>query len=62
MSVTKKVQIRLKLDEFCLDWMIPIMKSTVLKGSQLYFQEEIESANSCESVALLCPQVSGAAL
>jgi len=38
------------------------MKSTVLKGSQLYFQEEIKSPNSFESVALLCPQVSGAAV
>ena len=38
------------------------MKSIVLKGSQLYFQEEIISANCFESVALLCPQVSGAAV
>ena len=37
------------------------MKSIVLKGSQLYFQEELKSANSFESVALLCPQASGAA-
>ena len=38
------------------------MKSIVLKGSQLYFQEEIKSPNSFESVALLCTQVSGAAV
>ena len=38
------------------------MKSILLKGSQLYFQEEIKSANSFERVTLLCPQVSGAAV
>ena len=38
------------------------MKLIVLKGSQLYFQEEIKSANSFGRVALLCSQVSGAAV